>query len=106
MLETNPNSKSASASASASASHIRQEVVTNIEKTNQKLYTRHFLYGGNLTGSRLKSKKIFLKTTIISLPQTPELTRIDIWREEMKGYNLKLWKNPKKSLGVIYMDDT
>ncbi|CAI6377597.1 unnamed protein product [Macrosiphum euphorbiae] len=48
-------------------------------------------------GSRLKSRKNFLKTTI-SLSQTPEATRIYLWKEAMKEHNSLLWKDPKESL--------
>jgi len=57
----------------------------------------NLLYGDNYIGSRLKSRKNFVKTTI-SLTQIPETTRIDLWKKEMKGYNSHLWKYPKESL--------
>jgi len=38
-----------------------------------------------------------LKTTI-SLSQTPQVTRLDLWKEGMKEHNSQLWKDPKESL--------
>jgi len=72
-------------------------VAARVEKTKQELDLRHPLYGGKTMGSRLKSRKIFLKTTI-SLSQTPEVTRIDLWKEAMKEHNSLLWNDPKESL--------
>jgi len=72
-------------------------VVARIEKTKQESNIRHILYGDNLMGSRLKLRKIFLKTTI-NLSQTLEVTRINLWKEEMKGYNSQLWKDGKENL--------
>lgn len=77
--------------------NIRQEVAARVEKTKQELDLRHPLYGGKTTGNRLKSRKNFLKTTN-SLSQTPEATRIDLWKEAMKEHNSLLWKDPKESL--------
>lgn len=77
--------------------NIRREVAERVEKTKQELDLRHPLYGGKIMRSRLKSRKTFLKTTI-SLSQTPEATRIDLWKEGMKEHNVLLWKNPKESL--------
>lgn len=58
---------------------------------------RHPLYGGKLMRSRLKSRKNFLKIKI-SLLQTPEVTRIDLWKEKMKEYNSQLWMDPNERL--------
>jgi len=77
--------------------NIRREVAARVEKTKQESDLRHPLYGGKTMGSRLKSRKNFLKTTI-SLSQTPEATRIDLWKEAMKEHNSLLWKDPKESL--------
>lgn len=59
-----------------------------------RIYIRHIIlqYGSDLAGSRLKSsqsRKTFLKTTFNrpNLSQTPEVTRIDLWKEVMKGHN-------------------
>jgi len=70
---------------------IRREVAAKVEKTKQESDNQHPLYGNNHIGSRLKSRKNFLKTTT-SLTQTPESTRIDLWKKEMKEYNSHLWK--------------
>jgi len=59
------------------------EVVTRVEKTKQKSDIRHSLYGGDFRRSRLKSRKNFLKT--ISLSQTPEAARVDLWKEERRN---------------------
>lgn len=72
-------------------------MAAKVEKTNQESDIRHPLRGNNCTRSRIKSKKYFLKTTI-SLTQTPETIRIDLWKKEIKGYNSHLWKYPKESL--------
>jgi len=66
--------------------NIRQEVAARVEKTKQELDLRHPLYESKLTGNRFKSKKNFLKTTI-NLSQTPEVTRIDLWKEGMREHN-------------------
>jgi hypothetical protein len=72
-------------------------VAAKVEKTKQELDLRHLLYGGKLTEKRLESRKNFLKTTI-SLSQTPEATRIDLWKEGIKEHNSLLWKDPKENL--------
>jgi hypothetical protein len=77
--------------------NISQEVAARVEKTKQELDLRYSLYGGKLIGSRLKSRKIFLKTTI-SLSQTTEATRIYLRKERMKEHNSLLWKDLKESL--------
>jgi hypothetical protein len=73
-------------------------VKVRVNKTKQiELDLRHHLYRGKLTGSRYKSRKNILKTTI-SLSQTLEARRIDLWKEGMKEHNSLLWKDLKESL--------
>lgn len=52
-----------------------------VNETNRQSDTKHLLYGGNFTGSPLKLRQIFFKTTI-SPPQPPEVTGVGPWKDE------------------------
>lgn len=66
--------------------NISGEVAARIEETKQEPNIRHLLYGGNFIGSRLKSRKNLLKTTI-NQSQTTKVTRIKLWKKKIKEHN-------------------
>lgn len=73
-------------------------LATSVKKTKQDLNIRHLLYGADLVESRLKSRKTLLRRQLAS---KPKVSRIDLWREKMKGHNLRLRKKTYL-LGTIY----
>ncbi|KAE9537384.1 hypothetical protein AGLY_006407 [Aphis glycines] len=81
--------------------NIRREVVARGEKTKQELDLRHSLYGSKLTGSRFKSRKNCLKTTI-SLSQTSETRQYKLRLiRKGKGYEDRYDKKIKYQISIV-----
>jgi len=88
------------------APQIRRQIASDIEWTIQITDERHPMYNKQVEGSRLKSRKRFLKCTK-KLEGNPQIARFKLWEVECKqkveenlplGYNNKwmVWRTLKR----------